>query len=281
MDQLTGKTAVVTGAGSGMGRAFARRLAAAGMNLVLADITEGPLKEAVNEAVAAGVKAIGVRTDVSDAASMDALAAAAFGAFDRVNVVCNNAGVAGTFMGSGGRVDTADWAWVLGVNLWGVIHGHRVFLPHLLEHGDGHIVNTSSMAGHLPSHSAYAASKWAVVGITEGLYLQLQQAGSTVGVSCLCPGWVATNIAASIRERPEAVAPGPHLELSAEDEARYEFVTELVRSGLPPEHVADMVHDAIVENKFWIFPHPDFVQSLEPRFRSVLAGTNPEPRLLG
>lgn len=274
MEELAGKVAVITGAGSGMGRAFARRFAAAGMDLVLADIGEGPLSEAVDEARAAGVRAIGVRTDVSDGAQMDALAAAAFAEFERVNVVCNNAGVAGSFLGAD-RIDVADWQWVLGVNLWGVIHGHRVFLPHLMEHGDGHIVNTASMAGHFPAHSAYGASKWAVVCITEGLHHQLTGMGSTVGVSCLCPGWVATQIASSVRNRPEHVAPGPQLEMTPAEEQRYSMVSELVRNGLPPEQVADMVHDAVLSKTFWIFPHPEMVTLLSNRYDSVLHGTNP------
>jgi NAD(P)-dependent dehydrogenase (short-subunit alcohol dehydrogenase family) len=275
MDELAGKTAVVTGAASGMGRAFANRFAAAGMNIVLADMAEGPLAEAVAEIAASGVRAMGVRTDVSQGDQMDALAARAIGEFGRVHVVCNNAGVAGRFQGVD-KVDASEWEWVLGVNLWGVIHGHRVFLPHLLEHGDGHIVNTASMAGHLPSHSAYGASKWAVVGITEGLYLQLQAEGSTVGVSCLCPGFVATNIATSMLDRPEWVSPGPHLERTAADEAAHARVTELVQGGLPPEHVADMVHDAVLAQKFWIFPHVgEFDYFLQPRFAHVLNGTNP------
>lgn len=282
MHELDGKTAVITGAGSGMGLEFARRFARAGMNLVLADISEAALQAAVAEAESLGVRAIGVRTDVADAASMDALAASAFAAFERVNVVCNNAGVAGTFLGSL-NVDPAEWQWVLGVNLWGVIHGHRVFLPHLLEHGDGHIVNTASMAGHFPAHSAYGASKWAVVGITEGLYRELQVAKSTVGVSCLCPGFVATNLARTVRERPEHVAPGlSHLaDLSPREEAIYEVVDEAIRQGLAPDYVAGLVHDAVVNNTFWIFPHPDLVQTLRDRFDSVLEGHNPPPRPMG
>jgi NADP-dependent 3-hydroxy acid dehydrogenase YdfG len=279
MDSLAGKVAVVTGAGSGMGRAFARRFASAGMNLVLADIGEVPLAEAVDEARAVGVRAIGVRTNVADGAEMDALAAAAFAEFERVNVVCNNAGVAGSFLGAD-RIDVNDWQWVLGVNLWGVIHGHRVFLSHLMEHGDGHIVNTASMAGHFPAHSAYGASKWAVVCISEGLHNQLLAAGSTVGVSCLCPGWVSTAIASSVRNRPEWVSPGAQLEMTPTEEARYSMVTELVRTGLPPEHVADLVHDAVLAKQFWIFPHPDMVELLRPRFDHVLAGTNPSSHRL-
>ncbi len=274
MDSIVGKTAVITGAGSGLGRAFARRFAAAGANLVLADIGDGPLAEVVAEAKHAGVRAIGVHTDVSRAESMDALAAAAFAEFDQVNIVFNNAGVAGTFLGAD-RIDVADWEWVIGVNLWGVIHGHRVFLPHLMQHGDGHIINTASMAGHFPAHSAYGASKWAVVAITEGLHHQLNAQGSTVGVSCLCPGWVNTNIDRSVHERPEWVSSGPRLEQTEAEETRYEMIRQLIRSGLPPESVADMVHDAVVEKRFWIFPHPEMVAMLPVRYDHILKGTNP------
>ena len=166
MKDLAGKTAVITGAASGMGRAFAERFAAAGMNVVLADVEVPRLEEAAAAVAAEGVETIAVPTDVSDADAVERLRDAALARFGRVHVVCNNAGVAGSMSGTG--VDLNDWRWVLGVNLWGVIHGHRSFLPHLIEHGDGHIVNTASMAGLHPGHSAYTASKWAVVALSRG-----------------------------------------------------------------------------------------------------------------
>jgi NAD(P)-dependent dehydrogenase (short-subunit alcohol dehydrogenase family) len=184
---------------------------------------------------------------------------------------------------SRGSVDLNDWRWVIGVNLWGVIHGHRSFLPHLLEHGDGHIVNTASMAGHFPGHSAYSASKWGVVAITEGLYQQLQMEGSTVGVSCLCPGWVATDIGSADRNRPEWAAPRALEEQPADprDELIREFVLDQLKSGMPPENVADLVHDAVVNERFWIFTDMEMVRGLEPRYQTIVAGENPPPVTLG
>ena len=172
MESLSGKTAVVTGAGSGMGRAFAERFARAGMNVVLADVEAPKLDEAVAAIEATGAAAIGVVTDVTDGAAVDRLRDAAIERFGRVHVLCNNAGVAGNGPSGGNFVNEAEWRWVLEVNLWGVVHGHRAFLPHLVEHGDGHIVNTASMAGHFPGHSAYSASKWAVNGFTGTLRSQ-------------------------------------------------------------------------------------------------------------
>jgi NAD(P)-dependent dehydrogenase (short-subunit alcohol dehydrogenase family) len=166
---------------------------------------------------------------------------------------------------------------VLEVNLFGVIHGHAHFLPHLLEHGDGHIVNTASMAGHLPGHSAYSASKWAVVGITEGLHQQLTAAGSTVGVSCLCPGWVDTRIAEAARNRPEWAAPDALADPDEDAEARMAFIRDQLASGLAPEAVADLVHDAIVERRFWIFTDLTMVELLRGRFDAILEGRNPDP----
>jgi NAD(P)-dependent dehydrogenase (short-subunit alcohol dehydrogenase family) len=273
MDQLLGKTAVVTGAASGMGRSFALRFARAQMNVVLADVDMVRLAEVAEEVTALGASAISVETDVRHEASVQALADQAIAAFGQVNVVCNNAGVASKFMG--GAIDIADWQWVMDVNFWGVIYGHKVFLPHLLSHGDGHIINTASMAGHLPSHSPYGASKWAVVGVSEGLFHELAEKKSTVGISCLCPGWVQTRIADSMNRRPEDVAPGIQSDDPVEA-ARYAFVRDLVDNGLSPDHVADLVHDAILAKQFWIFTHPEMVASLPARYDSILTGTNPK-----
>jgi NAD(P)-dependent dehydrogenase (short-subunit alcohol dehydrogenase family) len=276
MDGLAGKTAVVTGAASGMGRAFADRFAAAGMKVVLADI-EGPaLDGAVDDLVSGGAEAMGVVTDVSDPDAVAALADRAIERFGRVNVVCNNAGVAADPLTSADQLDLKSWKWVMDVNVWGVVHGHQVFLPHLLDHGDGHIVNTASMAGHFPGHGAYGASKWAVVGITEGLYQHLRATGSTVGVSCLCPGWVHTRITEAVRNRPEWAAPSALDEPTPEAEAAMAFVRDQVISGRPPSEVADLVHDAIVADRFWIFTDLTMVAALSDRFAAVLENRNPE-----
>jgi NAD(P)-dependent dehydrogenase (short-subunit alcohol dehydrogenase family) len=281
LKELAGKTAVITGAASGMGLAFAERFAAEGMNIVLADVEVPRLEEAATSVKASGVEVLAVATDVSDPDAVEKLRDAALDQFGRVNLLCNNAGVAG-FSGREG-IDLNDWRWVINVNLWGVIHGHRSFLPHLLEHGDGHIVNTASMAGHFPGHSAYSASKWAVVAITEGLHQQLRAEGRTVGVSCLCPGWVATNIGTAERNRPEWAAPRP-LDEQPED-PRFtlirEFVMDQLKSGMPPPQVADLVHDAVVNERFWIFTDMEMVRGLEPRYQAILAGENPPAVTLG
>jgi NAD(P)-dependent dehydrogenase (short-subunit alcohol dehydrogenase family) len=251
------------------------------MNVVLCDI-EGPALDEAEAAIAAvavehGGEAIAIVTDVADEAAVTELAARSIERFGQVNVVCNNAGVAGSGLLDGpGAMSTRDWKWVLDVNLWGVIHGHQAFLPHLLEHGDGHIVNTASMAGHFPGHSAYSASKWAVVGITEGLYGQLKTIGSTVGVSCLCPGWVDTKIADSIRNRPEWAAPAALAEPSPQADARFAYVRDQLASGRSPAEVAELVHDAIVNDSFWIFTDLQMVANLEDRFNAMLENRNPD-----
>jgi NAD(P)-dependent dehydrogenase (short-subunit alcohol dehydrogenase family) len=275
MQNLTEKTAVVTGAGSGMGRAFAERFARAGMNVVLADVEEPRLDDAVAAIRATGAQAIGVPTDVTDGAAVDRLRDAALDAFGQVHVLCNNAGVAGGPASGGEWVLENEWRWVLEVNLWGVIHGHRSFLPHMVDAGEGHIVNTASMAGLFPGHSAYSASKWAVVGITEGLFQTMRMRGTGVGVSCLCPGWVNTEIDRSERNRPEWAAPGLQVEATAEEAAIRAFVSDQLRSGMEPAAVADLVHDAIFADQFWIFTDDQMVQSLAGRYEALLAGTNP------
>ena len=280
MKSLAKKVAVITGAGRGIGRGMALAFARAGSNLVLSDIDEARLNGVLAEVGLLGVEAIAVSTNVADAASMDNLAAEAFKRFDRVNVVCNNAGVAGGSLSSSG-IDAAEWKWVLDVNLWGVIHGHRVFLPHLLEHGEGHIVNTSSMAGHFPGHSAYGASKFAVAGISEGLFHELADMKKGVGISCLCPGWVNTNIADSMANRPEWVAPRAELEADPAREFRAAMVRDFLRGGMEPEKVGDLVVDAVLSDRFWVFTDLDMVARTAERHRAIEENRNPVRTTLG
>ena len=206
----------------------------------------------------------GVVTDVAGGDSVDELGARTFDAFGTAHALCNNAGVAG------GVTDG-----LINVSLWGVIHGHRVFLPKLIEQGEGHIINTASIAGHMAGHSAYSASRWGVVGITLGLYHQMQATNPGVGVSCLCPGWVNTDIAKSERNRPEWAAGNALEERSDEQEARWQFVVDALASGMPPAEVADMVHDAVVSDTFWIFTDMGMVSMLDAKHKSITENRNP------
>jgi NAD(P)-dependent dehydrogenase (short-subunit alcohol dehydrogenase family) len=282
MDELRGRVAVVTGAASGIGAALARRFAAEGMGLVLADVEQPPLDALVAELSAAGTEVIGVRTDVSDAASMDHLAEAAFARFERVNVVCNNAGVSGS-SAPVHELSAADWAWVLGVNLWGVIHGHRVFQSHLMSHGDGHLVNTASKAGltAFAGLAPYHASKHAVVALSEVVYSELAAAGSTVGISVLCPGWVNTRIAESDRNRPEHL-PEPLIGEPSLGEVDPELVRAMIRDFFAtkqsPDEVAELVVDAIRTRRFYVFTADSWSTQVAERHADIQAGRNPRPK---
>jgi NAD(P)-dependent dehydrogenase (short-subunit alcohol dehydrogenase family) len=202
-----GQVAVITGGASGIGLALGVAFADRGLDVVLADISEGPLQAAVAEIEAMGVSAIGVRTDVRSPEEVDALAASTIERFGRVDVVCNNAGVvnAGVPMW---EVPLEEWEWILSVNLRGVINGIRAFVPHLVAQGSGHVVNTASMAGLLPQPTAgaYVASKHAVVGLTESLALEFELFAPTLGATVVCPGTVDTDILSSGKEIPSEMS---------------------------------------------------------------------------
>jgi NAD(P)-dependent dehydrogenase (short-subunit alcohol dehydrogenase family) len=273
MRDLKGKVAVVTGAASGIGRAMAERFAREGMKLVLADIQEKPLAEAREVIAKLGVEAIAVTCDVSRWEAVDALAARAFEAFGGAHVVCNNAGV-----GVGGlawEMTQAEWEWVLGVNLWSVVHGVRAFVPRMIKQGEGHMVNTASVAGLLapPGMAGYCATKHAVVAISECLYQDLAITGNLgkVKVSVLCPAWVKTNIADSDRNRPEAAARNGAAP-SPQEQMMGEMIRAAVAGGIPPEEVASQVLSAVHEGRFWILTHPKVGKAIERRTHGILEG---------
>jgi NAD(P)-dependent dehydrogenase (short-subunit alcohol dehydrogenase family) len=271
MDDLEGKVAVVTGAASGIGRALADRWATEGMKVVLADVEEGPLHAARDELDAGGADVLAVRTDVSDAAQVDALAAATLDHFGGVHLVCNNAGV-----GGGGQLWEAgldEWDWVLGVNLMGVVHGIRAFVPHLVAQDEGHVVNTASVAGfaYAPMMGPYNASKAAVVAISETLKAELAMQGSKVGVSALCPGWVNTRIHESDRNRPGG--PQPSDELTA----GRAMLGEILKGGKQPDEVANLVAAAVREGTGHVFTGDEWIQLVRNRFDTVVAELPGDP----
>lgn len=267
-----GRIAVVTGAASGIGFALADRFATSGLHVVLADVDEAGLATAADKIGARGVDTLTVRTDVSDEASVQALAAAAVERFGTVHVVCNNAGVTSSSDAWFGPLSA--WTWVLGVNLWGVIHGVRAFLPILAAQGEGHIVNTASIAGLYPGFGAvYDASKHAVVALTEDLYTGMQQAGFPIGVSVLCPGWVRTNLLDAQRNWPSHLGEEPPAALGADIVLGH--VRRVIDEGMPPAAVADLVADAVETDRFWVLPHPEFVEIAVARWHDIAEGVNP------
>lgn len=271
MKDLKDKVAVITGSASGLGLAMAKRFAAEGMKLVLADVEEEPLRRVETDLRKAGVPVVGLKTDVSRAHDIERLAEKTLATFGAVHLLCNNAGVAPN--GAVWESTAADWEWVLGVNTWGVIHGIRVFLPIMLrEDSECHVVNTASVAGLLsvPNMGAYCVSKHAVVTLSECLYHDLAQRESKIGVSVLCPAYVPTGIIESERNRPAQLrnAQRPR---TPEEQEREEQMRKAVLSGrISAEDVAQRVLDAVKENRFYILTHPKIKSAIQTRMEDIL-----------
>ena len=276
MQELRGRVAVVTGAASGIGFAVSERLLAEGMRVVMADVEEPALGAAAAQLRDRGGDVLDVVTDVSKGESIEELAERTLSSFGAVHLVHNNAGVA-----AGGlmwELSVRDWEWVLGVNLWGVIHGVRVFVPLIIEAGGGHVVNTASLAGVLssPMGGPYGVSKHGVVALSESLSKELQMLGHPVGVSVLCPGWVKTNIADSDRNRPAELVSDREAGPNEIAEGRRAMLDGFLQSGMPPAEVAGHVVDAVKADRFYIFTHP-WYELIETRMRDMIDGRNPTP----
>ena len=280
MNDFAGKVAVITGAGSGFGREFARVAAARGMKLVVADIQADALETTRIELEARGAQVIARVLDVSDGAQIEALAAASMEAFGGVHLLFNNAGVATS--GLVWESSVRDWEWTLGVNLWGVIHGVRVFTPLMLAAARadpsyrGHIVNTASMAGLVNQAilGAYNVSKHAVVSLSETLYQDLSLVTDQVHCSVLCPYFVPTGINDSQRNRPSSLtneAPATPSQLIAQAMA-----SKAVTSGkLTAEHIAQLTFDAVERDAFYVFSHPHALDSIRQNAENLVALRDP------
>lgn len=281
MKTFKGRTAVITGAGSGFGLETARIAAREGMNLVLADVQADALERAAAELVALGAQVLPFRLDVSRADEVEALGAATFARFGAPNVVFNNAGV-----GAGGLIwehSAKDWEWVMGVNVMGVAHGVRVFTPAMLAAAkadpayEGHIVNTASMAGLLnpPNMGVYNVSKHAVVSLSETLYQDLALVTDQVTASVLCPFFVPTGINASHRNRPAAMSDEAAKPTRSQRVAQA-MVSKAVDSGkVSAAQVAGFVFDALRDKRFYIYSHPKALASVQTRLEDVMMARNP------
>ncbi len=271
---VAGKTAVITGGASGIGLAFAHRFGRAGCRIVLADIESAALERAVAGLKDAGVEAVGCVADVADPAAVEGLAVRAEEAFGRVHLLFNNAGVSIT--GPTWRLSLDDWRWVWDVNVLGVVHGIKTFLPRMLAHGEAaHVINTGSMVSFYGNgdHAPYCASKAAVLGISQALYSEMQALMSNVGVSLVCPGVVATRIHQSWRNRPEGDVPWSDRESAA---GAFRMGSEAFQSsGLPPAAVADATLEAVLANRFYVFVGDYWQKVLRNTAGRALEGRNP------
>jgi NAD(P)-dependent dehydrogenase (short-subunit alcohol dehydrogenase family) len=271
VEELKGKVAVVTGAGSGIGRALAEAFAGEGMRLMLADIDASRLGD-VADALGRGDIEVATRvTDVAEGAEIEALAKETLDAFGAVHVVCNNAGV-----GGGGAVagfDVEHWKRVIDVDLWSVLHGMRVFLPILIEQGEGHVVNTASVAGLFapPFMGPYDVSKAGVVAISEAAFHELAMLAPGVGVSVLCPGWVRTNIGEA-----SLVGAEPTTEEEAAMAAMFrDMLRTFIDSGMDPAEVAAKVVDAVRTRRFYIVTHERSSVMVRRRMEAIVGGQDP------
>lgn len=262
MDRFDGRTAIVTGGASGIGRGLAERFVAEGMNVVVADIEEAPLKRTADE-----IGALAVQVDVSDLASMEKLRDATLAHFGSIDIVCNNAGIGAFSRVADLTMD--DWRWIISVNLWGVIHGVQIFLPILLgnERG-GWMVNTASMGGvsTFPTLGAYATTKFGVAALTETLFMEMEQEGSNVGVTLLLPGPIRSNLGNSSRNRPASLQPGALSDGKLEQMPQY-------RDSLPwkdPAHAAEVVMAAIRNGELYAVTHPEQFERVASRSEALL-----------
>ena len=279
MKQLKGKVAAVTGAASGLGRSMALAFAAEGMDVALADVDDMSLSSVEKEVQDLGVRAITLKVDVSQGEQVDAFRDHTLARLGAIHVVCNNAGVSP--LGAVWENTPADWQWILGVNLWGVIHGVRAFMPYLIAQNQGHIVNTASVAGLIspPGSGAYNVTKHAVVALSESLQHDLRERNSSVRVSVLCPAYVPTRITESERSRPETLK-NPIREPSPETLARQAMLKKAVSSGkISADQVAQAVVAAIKEERFYILTHPRIKGAIQARMEDILQDRAPRDPL--
>ena len=279
MKNLKGKVAVITGAASGIGCGMAERCIAEGMKVVLADIEREALFKTRSAMEAMGADVRSIPTDVSDPVDVERLAERSIDYFGAVHLLCNNAGVRTD--GSIWESTLNDWKWVMGVNLWGIIHGLRTFVPIMLEQNtECHIVNTASIAGLISPHpsASYGMTKHAVIALSEQLYHELSQRYAQIGVSVLCPSFVNTEIMDSARNRPSALRDESEQDDAiGADDATVEAFRRAIRVGMSPKELADHVFAAIIDGKFWIRPHLELEERVRMRYKEVFEQRNPRP----
>lgn len=273
MDELGGRIAVITGAGSGMGKAFAIRFAAEGMKVVVADIQQDALDATVAALTAVGHEAVGIRADVADPQSVQQLADAVFARFGAVHLLCNNAGVEGYLDGPIWAATDRDWQWTVGVNFWSVVHGIRAFVPRMLAGGEsGHIVNTCSMTAVVAAGNMYGITKHAVLALSEVLAADLRAIDAPIGVTALCPGMIATNLFRGIRNRPAALRNETEPDGSPQGSEQRDRMHAILAAGMPPAEVAGRLADAIRDGASYLLTDHDWDDRIRQRHEAILAG---------